>query len=767
MNPSPPLVATVTGPDRLLTRVRALWSTRGGRVLLGALAVTALVCAFVPLADHLGFEFAAALTIVMALVAPAAGAAAARLEFQRGTSADPLRAGLAAALFAVLALALPTVLILLNGLRRPVCDVGDGALWLLLLPLPTALLAAPLGTLARWRTSTSKGAAMLVGAIVVASLVAGLKSIYDGPAFFLFDHFLGYFPGPLYDELVPVSPALLSFRALTIGWALLVLVACAAHRRPSSTTSLVATVLLASALVITSLVGGTRLGFTSTDSHVAQVLGGTREVDGIEIHHPAEWPSKTTDRFVRDVAFRAAQVREALGVEPKGPVRVWVYRSAEEKRRLTGAGATSFAKPWRREIHIHSAGYPHPVLRHELVHAYSGDLAGGPFGTPGGLIPNSALIEGFAVAFDVEDDGLTLSQWARAMRELGLAPDVTALLGSTGFYAAAPARAYTYAGAFLRFLEQKFGREKVLSVYANGDLSALGVPAEIVAAFEQHLDAIEVGDRERTTAERRFIRPSVFRRNCAREVSAITQQARDSARRGDRTTALAHYERACSMEPDDPSLVRAALDVALQDEDARQVQALSDRLFAHAKLDEGLRASSQLALADADWRAGRTVQATQRLNETSQRPLDVANHRAVVARVQALEDPARAALLRPLLADGDTSLRQLFAMRRYLDDYPTDALVLYLLGRQLAQRDAPAEGLSLLERARSVGLDDPELEREAMRLRVRAEAELQRCDGARQVSDWLKEHGSPADTIRAADWVERCEFERERGWDPL
>ena len=42
--------------------------------------------------------------------------------------------------------------------------------------------------------------------------------------------------------------------------------------------------------------------------------------------------------------------------------------------RLVGAAHTQFAKPWRREIHVNGLSFPHPVIKHELVHAMMFDL---------------------------------------------------------------------------------------------------------------------------------------------------------------------------------------------------------------------------------------------------------------------------------------------------------------------------------------------------------------------------------------------------------
>ena len=88
------------------------------------------------------------------------------------------------------------------------------------------------------------------------------------------------------------------------------------------------------------------------------------------------------ERILRDCEYDAAVVASALGLARPPRATVWLYRSAEEKRRLVGAGRTSFTKPWLAEVHVNDEGTPHPLLRHELVHALAAVRASGLFAVP-------------------------------------------------------------------------------------------------------------------------------------------------------------------------------------------------------------------------------------------------------------------------------------------------------------------------------------------------------------------------------------------------
>jgi tetratricopeptide (TPR) repeat protein len=755
-------------PRWFLRRTVRLLTTRGGLSALFALSVTAIVCACFPLADHIGFELAMALTIVSALVTPLVGVAAIRRERLLELSAQRFGwAALSAGLVGLVGVLGAVGIIVLNGLRRPSCEPFAGAVWLVLLPVPTTFLAGALGAFAQARSSTTKRAAAWIVLIETGTLLWSLSSLYWGPSFFLFDHLFGYFPGPLYDEVIVTSSAIVLFRGLTLLWALTAAIAASASPLTGAPRRkrLAWAVILALSCVGVSARWGPTIGFRSTDAQIADVLGGKRLIDHLEVHYPREWPDKMVEQFLHDAAFRASQVEAALGITPTHTVRVWLYRSAEEKRRLVGASGTSFAKPWRHEIHINASAFPHPVIRHELVHAFAAETCPGAFNVPGGLFPNTPLIEGFAVAFDQENDGMTLMHWAKAMRAAHLAPNIPALLSESGFFATSPARAYSYAGAFIRFLIERFGKAKVLELYASNDLSRLGDPNALVADFERSLDALPISASEKAMAERRYSRPSVFHRQCAREVGQVSDEAQELISQGRNEEALARLDQVCSIEPDDPALLRSLLSVEIRLKDTARRDATLQKILAHPKLDPSLRAATLSDLGDEAWRTDRLDEAAKFYTEAAVLPVDAATHRSAVARLEAVRSPDRAKILKPLLVEGNAEVGQLFKMNSFLAAHPTDGLVEYLLARQLTQRDALELALPMLASAREHGLTDPEILREALRMTARASAERHECAAAADVAHSLTAvASSQSDRQFVDDWAERCRFEVERGW---
>ena len=373
---------------RFLQIAAALGRRRAVRAAGALLLAAGIAAGSLPLLDAPGYELGELGALLAAALAPPLALAAVRIERRRP---DPSPA----AAFGAAALVLSALLALLfaGGVVRaavgPCSALTPAAAFFPLLAFPTALLATAVATIAalaaRGRTL---GTALIYGAVLAGSLAWTLAAAYQGPAAFLFDPLLGAWPGPLYDEAIPVDARLLLFRGEAAAWgaALVALAEAGARARRAGLQS------AAAPLVALAVAGGagiagraTRdaLALSGEREGIARALGGRREGPRCTLLVPAEKPAAATDALLAECEFHADDLARALGLDAPPHVTVTVHRSAAEKRRLVGAAATDFAKPWLGEVHVVDAPSPHPLLRHELVHAVAGAIAGGPLARPG------------------------------------------------------------------------------------------------------------------------------------------------------------------------------------------------------------------------------------------------------------------------------------------------------------------------------------------------------------------------------------------------
>src|SRR6266542_3581418 len=446
----------------------------------------------------------------------------------------------------------------------PCAAFGPAVAFLPLLAGPTVLLGAALAVAVAF---VSGGRRALAGTLYVlaalAALAFSLRAAYRGPAAFVFDPLLGGWPGPIYDEAIVPDLRAVLLRAAAAAEAFSVALVAEAFVRAGRGGLRAARGPIAWALALAFAAAGgdtalESLGLSGSRAALSRALGGRREGARCTLVLPAEKPAAAADALLAECEFQVADVARALGVQPPARVIAYVYRSSEEKRRLVGAGATEYAKPWLGEVHVVDAPLPHPVLRHELVHAVGAAIAGGPLSVPARdvVLVSAGLVEGLAAALETPRGRFTVHEWSRAARDLGLLPDVAGIVGPAGFYAQPPARAYTAAGSFLAFLLDRHGASRVREAYRTGDVAAAtGVPLRALAdGWSRFLDGIEPPPGLITQARAQLGRRSLFARPCAREVATLEARAATAAAAGRSADACALYEAAAARSGSAASL---------------------------------------------------------------------------------------------------------------------------------------------------------------------------------------------------------------------
>ena len=761
----------------VLVRAGNLLRRPGVLLVVIALALGGTLLIFVPLFGVPGYELGSALACGVGVLGGLVGIASARIARASGLvagGASPWTFFAAALSVNLLVLIPPLVASVLLAWTSSHCDPFAYLGFYPLLTVPSAILASAAGCFSGFLCRRKRWAFATYALLLLLSLVASAWPLVFGPQIYAYNHFLGHLPGPLYDELLKLRPGLWWFRLETLllagvllGMTWLLLTAGAGRAEPLHSRwgaiALIAVCTAGSAAIERHQIAW---GIRITDQGLAEALGGVRRSDHFLLTYPRGKSSQEVERWVRDLEFRHRQLRELLGGAPLAPIRVYLYRSAEQKQRLVGAAQTQFAKPWRLELHLNDSTFPHPALKHELAHVMAAPYGQGPFRVTSrfGILPVMGVIEGLAVAADNPVEDLSLHQWAAAMRRQKLAPDIRTLFSVTSFYANPAPRAYILAGSFLRFLAETYGTEKLKRLYRRGDFSeAFDRPLnDLARQWEIFVDGIPLDTAAVDQAFARFRRASLFSRACAREVVRLAESAATSL--GDNPDeALARYRRCAALQPDEPSF-RLGQAVALEklgriDEASEELAALSRRVHSQpAQLAEALMAQADLA-----WRLGHRESAVGALREVLALRTSPAMDRMARIKLAAVDSPAAAAI-RAYFEPGSEELR-LFQLREAVGVHPTNPYLSYLLGRRLVQARAPLLALPYLSRALAEELP-PSIRREAHRLK--AESDYLSGDCAAVDTDvGLLPDLSLALKAEMSEWQERCQFEKASFQGPL
>jgi hypothetical protein len=753
--------------DPALLTTRTLARRRSVLAAAAVLLVAGAASGALPLLETPGYELGEAAALLAAVLAPFLGIAAVRLELRR--PAPSALAAFAAAALATVALDGAAIVgAIARAALGPCTALGRALAFVPLLALPSALLGAALAVGAGFLAGGRRAlAAALYAGAALASLAISLLAAYRGPAAFVFDPLLGAWPGPIYDEAIAPDLRVVLLRAVALAWAAALVAATAAALRARrggrgarraglrAARAPLAAALAALALVAAGAASLEALGLSGSRAAIGRALGGRREGPRCTIVFPAEKPAAAAGALLDECEFQVADLAAILGIAPPR-VTVYVYRSTGEKRRLVGAAATEYAKPWLREVHVVDAPLPHPVLRHELVHALGATIAGGPLGVPARrvVLVSAGLVEGLAAALETPRGRFTVHEWSRAAKELGLLPDVAALVGPAGFYAQPPARAYTAAGSFLAYLLERHGAAKVREAYRTGDVAgAVGVPLRLLADdWRRSLDRVEPPPGLLAAAHPRLARGSLFARRCAREVASLEARAGAAAAAGQNADACALYA-AAAERSGEPGDLKTLGDLRVRAGDlpgATEAYRAAARRAGDA--DSPLRGAIAAAEGDVAWRRDEVAAAVSSWTAALATRPDRAEARLLEAKIVAAADAELAPLARPyLLGEGDHAA----ALAR-LREAP-QPLAAYLAGRALEARAEHAAALPALERA-AAGRLPPELAREAAMLLGGARCATGDRAGGIAVLSPLQESGTAADAARAAEAIRRCEF---------
>jgi hypothetical protein len=756
----------------LRVALRALLSLRRTKLVAAATPAATLALGLNPLTDHVGYGACLVLALLGSLSGAALGAGLPVALRARDERVSPGALVAAVSLAGLGPVVVALSLLLVRALVVPPCAPGHGALAALLVALPGPLLASLLGASLGASLPRRGAAAAIALALVPTFVVWSLARFYTSPTIFAYDPFYGFFPGAIYDEDVPLGATLLSYRAGTAGWILAALSllhagwegAALSRTAWRSRGRWCATMALGVVAGLGVFFAGPALGHRHSARDLEEALGASAWSARCVVRHDRSIPPRQARLTAADCDVRVAQLEGFYGVRAPRRITVFLFADAAQKQALMGAAHTYIAKPWRAEVYLQHAPFPHPVLKHELAHAVAGAMAPGPFQVTarGRLLPVPGLIEGAAVAAAWEGDGdATPHEWSRAMLEAGITPRV-ASLNSLSFFASGSSTAYTAAGSFCRWLHDAHGAARFRAVYASGDFSAVYGRdlATLERAWHAYLRTVPVDAAVVARARARFFRGSIFGRRCPFDLEALERRALEDLAASSLAAAEQGFR---SLLRQDPSSLRAR--VALAVTLARR----GDDAGAVGLVDETARVAGpaaaqrvRTALADALWRWGDPAAARRAMEALDPRLMG--------------DDEARThALKRAALAQGGAFARVLQTLlvgERELDPSPAAALALaarselqspdlrYLVARQLVQHERFADAVALLG---GEGLRDARVRAEALRLRGVALFHLRRWDESASAFAALRDDPTRPTGTRdeAADWVDR--IRRTRG----
>lgn len=703
----------------------------GPALLVAVNGAASLVCALVAICARPGYESALVLAPVAALTC-GLWATYVVVGARRGGDDAPARTLISRTLVPILAaLGADLVILLAAGLLRGLCDPVQGLGFFAMGPLTSGLAAGLMGMAVALAVPGRIWPFVAWIGVLLMHLAWDAALAYFTPQVFVYDHLLGHFAGPLYDEDVRLSLTHLLFRLHTVARvALLVAVAIALHdpviqrlrlSRLRRTVPLAWAVVTVAAFATTTAVSPA-CGLRTTHGTIVRTLGATMQTEHLTIHHPASLDVTQRELLAVEAEVRYDQLEEFFGGAPEDRLVIYVFPDAATMRRLTGTGPTSVAKPWLGATTIVYRPTPHPVLKHEMAHLFSAAWAPGPLSTPGtlwGLLADPLMLEGTAVAAEWDGDPLDPHTQAAALIRAGVIDDPASISG-TGFFTHQGGVSYTLSGSFVRFLRDEHGAAAIRSWYSGEEFHRAFTitQKEALKRWSAYLETIPVPETWIAAMKLSYSQPSIFARPCPHQVANLIQDAGERIAAGEHQEADQLLSRACNIAPEDVHLDLARFRMAVMRGDAAAAQSVLQDLEGAALAEGPLRAKLLEASGDVAWMKGDPGEASGRYAASlaltaADEPRRLRAMKRWACTHMGASTELRDYLLGSLVDEPERGEQAVKLLRKLTVDHPGSVELEYLLARALYNVGSYQEAAQMFDRALQAPLPDPVIEGEA------------------------------------------------------
>ncbi|MGH7902141.1 MAG: tetratricopeptide repeat protein [Thermodesulfobacteriota bacterium] len=673
-----------------------------------------IILTFFPLVGTLGFEFSLVMSIVLAFVSVFISSQFINTDLKHKYSGERRFVDL---LFAILIInflvsLFPFSIGLISSFLKDDCFIKEGIIFYLLIPVATVFFSSSLGALVG---KIFPRIGFFLGFLVIlGTFCFSIWRLYHNPSFFFYNPIIGIFPGPIYDEVIPITVTLVVYRLIILIWGIfflliLKLILGLEHRRLSARDIFVT--ILVGVVLLFSHIKESDLGIYYTRDYITKnFLASSYETDHFIIYYTPGTPeAKNIDLIASDHEWRYNQLKDLLKINSNEKIRSYIYPDTETRKRLMGAGDTTMANPIKKEIHLVYDTFPYPILKHELAH-----VLGSEFGMDLLYIsPKVGLIEGLAVAADWSDKAYTQHEWSKALIESGKSPQIQDIVG-IGFWYAPPEISYSMMGSFSRYLIDTHGIEKFKVLYKTGDFLVYkkGLD-ELVSEWELYLDGVSIPEKVMILSEKRFSEPSIFQGRCPRRVAQLKEKGVKEFDNGNIYSAINFFKMALSFNEHDPILISSLAYSYYYDRKYDKVLGVIDGNENLNKVDKQILENLK---GNSHWQSGKVNEAEIIFKKIPRDQIPKEIEREIEIKLSAImEDGEVDDGMLEFFSTKDEVI-QVGALNEIIRKYPDYSPSYYLLGRLYFNRGEYEKAYGYLRESEALGLPSLNLELENLRL---------------------------------------------------
>ena len=414
---------------------------------------------------------------------------------------------------------IPLLISIINSILTMFCSFVDGLIFYVLIVSTSMVFGMSIAMVVGLITKRFRRLLFLI--IIFLFALIPILEIYFNPQVYFYSPLIGFFPGNIYDEGLSADWKLFFHQLLILTFSFLIIYLIQKQKTLVLKSKLL---FVPGILIVASLFQyiSPYLGFTTTFTKLNLVLSKQIESESLILHY-GNIDSTKAKLIALSQEFYYSELQNQLNSKPSKKINVYLFNNREQKKLLFGAGNADVAKPWQYSIYI-SADSWQSTLKHELAHVFTAEFGTGPFKLASGF--NAALIEGMAESLDGISNDISIKDLTSLAYNNGYGVDIKSLFTGLSFFKGNSTLAYTYSGAFIKYLIKNYGIEKVKKFYNTGDFeSVFKTKIEIIQKeFEQSIISPELSN-QKPMADYYFGRLSIIQKVCPRYIGDRLSEA--------------------------------------------------------------------------------------------------------------------------------------------------------------------------------------------------------------------------------------------------
>ena len=501
-----------------------------------------------PLAGQLGYEYSLVTAFFLSFILPLYLIRFYNKEKSISEKKSEIIKGIA---FLV---SMPLVLGIFKSLIVFPCSLKDGFFFYLLFVLPNTAVSVSISLIVIWAVKRYRIALSLVILLLIALLP--VIEVYFYPQVFFYNPLIGFYPGTIYDEGIPIDFILISYRLIILFFFSFAALIPYYKIKSGDAKNAIKISYLAILLIISAAFYyySPVLGYSSNKARIIKELGDKIETRHFNIYLPMGVDTKEKKKIEIEHEYYFDYLTRIYKSSPSQKITSYIFRDDTQKRELMGAGRADVAKPWLYEVYT-ELGSRDQTLKHEISHIFTASFGVTIFKVAHNF--NPAMIEGIAVASEGTFDALHLRDVVQNAYNSGLKVNLNRLFdGGFTFFTNASNLSYAYAGAFVDDLVKKYGIEKFKELYSTGDFKKVYGKAfhelekEYYTEFEKFLIDTNIHQ-----AYYYFGGRSIFSKVCPRYVASQSEKGWDYYNNKQYNEALKTFTRLEELTSNYSSLV--------------------------------------------------------------------------------------------------------------------------------------------------------------------------------------------------------------------